>query len=117
MARKGKTPQTSKPAASGGEAVAASATGLVIADIALRGGNKLLKHTVDRVVSATAPGDPAGPRKRSLIGRLVGVAAVRIATRSVPGAIVVGGGLVAKTLYDRKRRRRAKPDDNSSGST
>ena len=44
---------------------------------------------------------------RSMMQTLVGAGIARLATRSVPGAIVVGGGLLAKTLYDRKRSRRA----------
>ena len=38
---------------------------------------------------------------------LVSTALARIATRSVPGAIVIGGGLLAKTLYDRRRGKAA----------
>jgi len=33
---------------------------------------------------------------------------VRVATRSVPGAIVVGGALIAKRLYDRRHADTAK---------
>ena len=29
--------------------------------------------------------------------------ALRVATKSVPGAIVVGSGLIAKKLYDRRK--------------
>lgn len=36
-----------------------------------------------------------------LIGFGLGVMAARIATRSIPGAVLVGGALVAKALYDR----------------
>jgi hypothetical protein len=39
----------------------------------------------------------------SLPRKLVGLALVRVATRSVPGAIVVGGALLAKHLHDRKK--------------
>ena len=35
---------------------------------------------------------------------LVGTALARIATKSVPGAIVVGGGMLAKALYERRRK-------------
>jgi hypothetical protein len=45
--------------------------------------------------------------KGSLLAGIAGAALVRVATRSVPGAIVVGGGLLAKTLYDRRRAKRA----------
>ncbi|MEO9468491.1 hypothetical protein [Parasphingorhabdus sp.] len=33
----------------------------------------------------------------------IGMLAARIATRSIPGALLVGGALVAKTLYDQSR--------------
>ena len=44
---------------------------------------------------------------RSMAQTLIGTALARVATRSVPGAIVIGGGLLAKTLYDRSRARAA----------
>jgi hypothetical protein len=34
-----------------------------------------------------------------------GIAATRIASRSIPGALLVGGALVAKALYDKRKRR------------
>jgi hypothetical protein len=34
---------------------------------------------------------------------------MRMATRSVPGAILVGGGILAKMLYDRRRTLADKP--------
>ena len=37
----------------------------------------------------------------------IGTAIARVATRSVPGAILVGGAMIAKTLYDRSKGRRA----------
>ena len=44
-------------------------------------------------------------RKRSqgsgLLGFGLGLIATRIATRSIPGALLVGGAMVAKALYDR----------------
>ncbi len=80
------------------------ATDKIIADLARRGGNRLIDLTLGKVM----PDESAQPKKRpTLIGGLIGVAAVRIATRSVPGAIVVGGGLLAKTLYDRKQAKQA----------
>jgi hypothetical protein len=38
---------------------------------------------------------------------LMGTLIARIATRSLPGAVVVGSGLIVKTLYDRSRSKRA----------
>ncbi len=42
-------------------------------------------------------------------GKIAGAALTRIATKSVPGAIVVGGGILAKLLYDRRKARKGKP--------
>jgi len=39
----------------------------------------------------------------SLPRKLVGMALMRVATRSVPGALLVGGALLAKHLHDRKK--------------
>lgn len=40
-----------------------------------------------------------------LLGAGLGLIAARIATRSLPGAALVGGGLVAKYLWDKKKER------------
>lgn len=81
-------------------------TNLVIADIALRGGGQILRHLVERTLLQTkySPGKAKAIVKgRSMTQTMVGTALARLATRSVPGALVVGGGLLAKTLYDRRR--------------
>ncbi len=83
---------------------------MVLADIALRGGGALLKRAVETGILGQATG--AAKAKRVIKGRsmtqtLVGTALARIATRSVPGAIIVGGGMLAKTLYDRRKGRKA----------
>tara|TARA_R110002033_G_scaffold11205_3_gene35804 strand:- start:1280 stop:1573 length:294 start_codon:yes stop_codon:yes gene_type:complete len=39
----------------------------------------------------------------------LGMLAARIATRSVPGALLVGGALIAKKLYDDKKEAEALP--------
>lgn len=87
------------------------ATNLLLADIALRGGGALLKRAVEAgLLGAVGKGTGTvkGTVKGSSLGRnLVGTMLVRVATRSVPGALIVGGGLLAKTLYDRKRSRAA----------
>ena len=85
-------------------------TNLLIADLALRGGGQLLRHAVERTVLG-AKFSPDKAKKviagRSMFQTLIGTAVARIATRSVPGAIVVGGGLLAKTLYDRRQNKRS----------
>ncbi len=84
------------------------ATNLVLADIALRGGGQLLRHAVERSLLGVkySPGKARDIVKgRTMMQTLVGTAVARLATRSVPGAIIVGGGLLAKTLYDRRKGR------------
>lgn len=46
---------------------------------------------------------------KGLLGAGLGVVATRLATRSMPGALLIGGALVAKTLYDRQRNRKSLP--------
>ncbi len=41
-------------------------------------------------------------------GTVMGAIAARIATRSVPGALLVGGALIAKAVYD-QRKEKGKP--------
>ncbi|MBA3054690.1 MAG: hypothetical protein FP826_07110 [Sphingomonadales bacterium] len=86
---------------------------LILGGIALRGGDTLLRRVVDRGLLGPEPASSAANKTgkvRSVAQALIGTAIVRVATRSVPGAIVVGGGLLAKALYDRKRNRPAAAD-------
>jgi hypothetical protein len=81
-------------------------TNLIIADIALRGGGRLLRHVVERsLLGLKYSPDKARNivKGRGMAQTLIGTAVARVATRSVPGALLIGGGLLAKTLYDRKR--------------
>jgi len=88
-------------------------TNLVLADIALRVGGQILRHTVERGVIGTKYG-PGKAKKiikgRSMAQTLLSTAVARMATRSVPGAILVGGGMLAKTLFDRQRAKKAKAE-------
>lgn len=85
-------------------------TNLAIADIALRTGTMLARRSVERSILGakyTPKKAKAILKGRSITETLLHTAVAKIATRSVPGAIVVGGGMLAKTLYDRRRGRRA----------
>ena len=120
MARKGKPAK--EPAPDADRHGTSTLTSLIVADLAMRASQRLIKHAVDRLTQNDEP-EPAdeGKRKRRrghpLAGRLIVAAAVRVATRSVPGAILVSGGLLAKTLHDRRRRARAKAGDKSNKAT
>ena len=41
-----------------------------------------------------------------LLGAGVGLVATRIATRSIPGLLLVGGAIAAKTIYDKSKERK-----------
>lgn len=88
-----------------------AATNLAIADIALRGGSILARRAVEQAVLGRKVGSRQA--RNILKGRTLGETMLhgvlaRVALRSVPGAIVVGGALVAKTLYDRRKARLSK---------
>jgi hypothetical protein len=81
-------------------------TNLLLTDLVLRGGGQIMRHAVERTLLGTKyPRDKAKNivKGRSMVQTIVGTALARIATRSIPGAIIVGGGMLAKTLYDRKQ--------------
>ncbi|MBC2667102.1 hypothetical protein H7F51_16405 [Novosphingobium flavum] len=83
-------------------------TNLVLADIALRGGGRLLRHAIERGLlgRAYSPKKAESLIKGRTMGQtLIGTALARIATRSLPGALLVGGGMLAKTLYERRHAR------------
>ena len=82
---------------------------VIIADIAMRAAEAMLRRGVDRALPGSTGGAKlGGGLSRGIGARIIRFAALRVATRSVPGAIVVGGALVAKSLYDRRRARAAK---------
>jgi hypothetical protein len=61
-----------------------------------------------KTLAGALVGEAVG-RKRGngLLGAGLGIIATRIATRSLPGAVIVGGALVAKKLYDRRKARKS----------
>lgn len=88
-------------------------TNLVIADLALRTSGQLMRHAVERALLGTKYTPEKAKqivKGRSIAQTMIGTAIARVATRSVPGAILVGGGLLAKTLYDRSRARAAEAE-------
>ncbi|MDE2436922.1 MAG: hypothetical protein KGM49_11740 [Sphingomonadales bacterium] len=74
----------------------------ILAEIARKGGGKLLDTAVGRVLPADSE-----PARKTLLGGIAAAVAIRVATRSVPGALVIGGGIIAKRLYDRRHARKA----------
>jgi hypothetical protein len=55
-------------------------------------------------IAGAVVGDIIGRKSgRGLLGAGIGLIATRIATRSLPGAILVGGALLAKKVYDHRK--------------
>jgi hypothetical protein len=85
------------------------ATNLLIMDIAMRGASLLAARAVEqaalRLRYRRAKADDI-VEGRSMIATLTATGAARVATRSVPGLLLVTGGLLVKTLIDRSLRPR-----------
>ncbi len=45
-------------------------------------------------------------RGNGLLGAGIGLVATRLATRSIPGLLLVGGAIVAKNMYDKRKERK-----------
>lgn len=85
------------------------ATNFIMTDIAVRAGGYLARRSLEKAMLARRYGTPtAGAivRRKSLRQTLISFVLARVATRSVPGAVIVGGGALAKALLDRRRNRR-----------
>lgn len=86
------------------------ATNLIIQDIAMRAGGRLMRHAVEKGLLRGrygGAGAKAIVENRSLVATLLSGLLARTATRSLPGAAIIGAGLAAKTLYDRRQTRKA----------
>lgn len=60
-----------------------------------------------KTIAGALIGDAIGRRRgNGLLGAGIGIAATRLATRSIPGGLLVGGAFVAKKLYDKRKERR-----------
>ena len=85
------------------------ATNLLIMDIAIRGVSLLAARGIEQAaLKLRYHRDKAGDivEGRSMVSTLAATGAARMATRSVPGFLLVTGGLLAKALVDRSLRPR-----------
>ena len=86
-------------------------TNLILTDILLRGVGRLTRRATEKQLLKLRYHERAAEKVvkgRSLKQTLVSTALARMATGSVPGALAVGGGMLAKTIYDRSKGRAAK---------
>ena len=84
------------------------ATNFLLADMAIRAGSYLARRSVEKGLLANRYGKDTAHhivKNKTLRQSAVSWVLARIATKSVPGAIVVGGGALAKTLLDRRKNR------------
>jgi hypothetical protein len=85
------------------------ATNLLIMDIAIRGASLLAARAIEKAaLRLRYHRGKAGEivEGRTMVSTLAATGAARVATRSVPGLLLVTGGLLAKTLIDRSLRPR-----------
>ena len=86
------------------------ATNLMIADVAVLGASMLARHAMERGL-LRARFNPAKALEiiqgRTLGQTLLSAAVARVATRSIPGLLLGGGGLLAKAAFERGSHRRS----------
>lgn len=84
-------------------------TNLLLADLMIRAGSYVMRDAVERGLLRGRYGRETAReivKNKSLGQQAVSFALAKVATRSLPGALLVGGGALAKTIFDRSRKRR-----------
>ena len=93
------------------------ATNLLMADIVMRMGSYALRGTVERAFLKGRYGKNTAKdimKNRSIVQTFASIGIAKLGTRSLPGAAVVGSGILAKVLYDRgKSRHEAKREGDA----
>src|SRR5688572_4018309 len=85
------------------------ATNLVILDVAMRGASLMAGRAMERALLRTRYQREKAHdivKGRTMLASLTATGAARIATRSVPGFLLVAGGLFARAVIDRSLSRR-----------
>lgn len=89
--------------------IAGIGANLIVSEIILRALGRLTRQSLEKAVARRHYG-PAKAKAivedRSILHTVAAYGVTKLATRSVPGALLVGGGLLAKTLYDRGTAKR-----------
>jgi hypothetical protein len=89
---------------------------LILAEMALKRARKSVRAKMRKSVGDVATAQPQNHSKRPNTGDL-GKAALlfgisRLASRSMPGAVMVGGGILAKALINHRRKSTRTDHDN-----
>ena len=91
----------------GGEEVGTN--NLLLADIVLRGTSIFARQFVEKkILKAKYGGESAkkAMKNKSAMTSVTAIAIAKLGTSSMPGALLVSGGLLAKALFDRSEKRR-----------
>ncbi len=84
-------------------------TNLIIHDIALRSAGRLSRMAVEKAILGRQYGTQFAKdavENRSVVHTLAAYGVTKVATKSVPGALIVGAGLALKVLFDRSQSKR-----------
>lgn len=108
---KGRSPKRPKDPADR-EAFERENTALVV-DVALREGSLLARRAVHHKLAGGSFKDirNATLPRAGFVKRVTAATLARLAARSLPGTLMVAGGLVGKALFDRRRRRRGHAEE------
>jgi hypothetical protein len=85
------------------------ATNLLIMDVAMRGASLLVGRAMERAILRTRYRDGKAANivaGRSFVQSMAANGAARMGTKSVPGFLLVAGGLLAKAVFDRSFSKR-----------
>lgn len=89
--------------------IAGIGANLIVTEIILRAVSRLSRQSLEKAAARRHFG-PAKAKaiveERSILHTVAAYGVTKLATRSVPGALLVGGGLLAKTLYHRGSAKR-----------
>lgn len=78
----------------------------LITTVARAGSRRLADAAMERMSPSQAAKAAKAARGTALAEGVATAAMAQLARRSVPAAIIIGGGLLAKHLYDRRRAAR-----------
>lgn len=93
------------------------ARNLMLADIVMRMGTSVLRHGVEVMFLRGRYGKKTAKdltQNRGLGRTLASTAIAKIGSKSLPGAVLVSGGMVIKLLFDRSKDRQAARKDAKS---
>lgn len=80
------------------------ATNLIVQDLILRAAGRLTRTSLEKGLLRRRYGGEHAKKiieNRSLVQTLLAYGATKYATRSIPGALLVGGAVLGKTIFDR----------------